>query len=213
MSQARAFPAESRPKCPAIEFFQLPCPQRYGGCGGVYPLQVSLVDTLTGQPLDSFTTYLVVVPSSVAPTRAASFLVRPAGGASVALTAAGRPAVPPGPLALLDNDRALGDALAQGTTGPFDHSTDRRCWPLSEHEVLESCEHTRLPRPGHACGRSLQCRRSDPTDPGRSRDTTSQASSKLGTRSSPMRSTSVGSSRLYVATTPVWHARPLSPRR
>jgi hypothetical protein len=79
-------------KVPGNRIFQLPCPQRYGGCGGVYPLQVSLVDTLTGQPLDSFTTYLVVVPSSV---------VLPVG-ASVALTAAGRPAVSSRTLALLD---------------------------------------------------------------------------------------------------------------
>lgn len=89
-------------KVPGNRIFQLPCPQRYGGCGGVYPLQVSLVDTLTGQPLDSFTTYLVVVPSSVAPQERLRFSFVLPVGASVALTAAGRPAVSSRTLALLD---------------------------------------------------------------------------------------------------------------
>ena len=79
--------------------FQLPCPARYGGCGGVYPLEVSLDDVLTGQLVDSFTTYLVVIPSTVASQKKLrlSFIV-PVGG-SPALSPTGIPAVPPRTLA------------------------------------------------------------------------------------------------------------------
>ena len=83
------------PKVPPNKVFELPCPPRYGGCGGVYPLQVSLVDVLTGQPVtvDSFTTYLIVVPSKIAPQERLRFSFVVPVGAPVALAPAGRPTV------------------------------------------------------------------------------------------------------------------------
>ena len=83
------------PKVSPNKVFELPCPPRYGGCGGVYPLQVSLVDVLTGQPVtvDSFTTYLVVVPSKIAPQERLRFSFVVPVGAPVALAPAGRPTV------------------------------------------------------------------------------------------------------------------------
>ena len=80
---------------PSDKVFELPCPPRYGGCGGVYPLQVSLVDVLTGQPVtvDSFTTYLIVVPSAVAPQGRLRFSFVVPVGAPVALAPAGKPTV------------------------------------------------------------------------------------------------------------------------
>jgi hypothetical protein len=83
------------PKVSPNKVFELPCPPRYGGCGGVYPLQVSLVDILTGQPVtvDSFTTYLIVVPSKIAPQERLRFSFVVPVGAPVALAPAGRPTV------------------------------------------------------------------------------------------------------------------------
>jgi len=81
-------------KVPPNQIFRLPCPQRYGGCGGVYPIQVSLVDTLTGQPVDSFTTYLVVVPTTVAPQERLRFSFVVPVGTPLALTPDGTTAVP-----------------------------------------------------------------------------------------------------------------------
>ena len=79
--------------------FQLPCPARYGGCGGVYPLEVSLDDVLTGQTVDSFTTYLIVAPPSVAAQEPLRFSFVVPVGASPALDTDGNPAVPPATLA------------------------------------------------------------------------------------------------------------------
>lgn len=73
--------------------FQLPCPTRYGGCGGVYPLEVSLDDVLTGQPVDSFTTYLVVIPATAASQKRLRFSFIVPLGSSIALSATGSPAV------------------------------------------------------------------------------------------------------------------------
>jgi hypothetical protein len=83
------------PKVSPNKVFELPCPPRYGGCGGVYPLQVSLVDVLTGQPVtvDSFTTYLIVVPSKIAPQERLRFSFVVPVGAPVALAPAGTPTV------------------------------------------------------------------------------------------------------------------------
>ncbi len=80
------------------QVFKLPCPPRYGGCSGVYPLQVSLVDILTGQPVtvDSFTTYVIVVPSRVAPQERLRFSFVVPLGVSPAFTATGKTAVPRG---------------------------------------------------------------------------------------------------------------------
>jgi len=89
-------------RAPGDEVFRLPCPERYGGCDGVYPLQVSLVDVLTGQPVDSFTTYLIVAPSTVAPQRRLHFSFILPVGASAALRAAGTPAVPSTTVAQID---------------------------------------------------------------------------------------------------------------
>ncbi len=81
---------------PSDQVFRLPCPSRFGGCGGVYPLQVSLVDVLTGQPVtvDSFTTYVIVVPSKVAPQERLRFSFVVPLGAAPAFAATGAPAVP-----------------------------------------------------------------------------------------------------------------------
>jgi len=89
---------------PADSVFQLPCPPRYGGCGGVYPLRVSLVDVLSRQPvtIDSFTTYLVVVPSTVASQKRLRFSFVLPVGASVALSATGSPSVPAATLAAVE---------------------------------------------------------------------------------------------------------------
>ena len=83
---------------PSDQVFKLPCPPRYGGCSGVYPLQVSLVDILTGQPVtvDSFTTYVIVVPSRVAPQERLRFSFVVPLGVSPAFTATGKTAVPRG---------------------------------------------------------------------------------------------------------------------
>ncbi len=91
-------------KAPADRVFQLPCPPRYGGCGGVYPLQVSLVDVLSGQPvtIDSLTTYLVVVPSTVASQKRLRFSFVLPVGASIALSATGSPSVPAATLAAVE---------------------------------------------------------------------------------------------------------------
>jgi len=89
-------------KVPLAQVFQLPCPQRYGGCAGVYPLQVSLVDVLTGQLLDSFTTYLIVVPPSVSAQQPLRFGFVVPVGASLALGTGGKAAVPPETLAEID---------------------------------------------------------------------------------------------------------------
>ncbi len=96
--------------------FQLPCPPSYGGCGGVYPLEVSLDDVLTGQPLDSFTTYVVVVPSPVAPQSRLRFSFIVPVGASLALTAGGRPVVPARTLAEMDT---IADAEASWSKLPL----------------------------------------------------------------------------------------------
>ena len=84
-------PGKIPKRAPPGQVFQLPCPQRSGGCEGVYPLQVSLVDTMTGLPLDSFTTYLIVVPLSAAPQKRLRFSFILPVGAPVALTPAGSP--------------------------------------------------------------------------------------------------------------------------
>ena len=81
-------------KTPAGRVFQLPCPQDYGGCDGVYPLQVSLEDTLSFQTLDIFTTYLIVAPPQVASQRRLRFSFIVPVGAPLALTPAGTAAVP-----------------------------------------------------------------------------------------------------------------------
>ncbi len=89
---------------PSGQVFQLPCPPRYGGCGGVYPLQVSLVDVLTGQPvtIDSFTTYLIVVPSKVAPQERLRFSFVVPVGVAPAFAITGTPAVPRGTVARIE---------------------------------------------------------------------------------------------------------------
>jgi hypothetical protein len=87
-------PGQVPAKVPSDQVFELPCPARYGGCGGIYPLEVSLNDVLTGQPVDSFTTYLIVVPSTVPSQQRLRFSFVVPVGASVALTAAGNPALP-----------------------------------------------------------------------------------------------------------------------
>ena len=88
---------------PTDRVFQLPCPARYGGCGGVYPLQVSLQDITTGLSLDSFTTYLIVVPSTIEPQKRLRFsFVVPVGG-SVALSPDGAPVVPAKTISQIDN--------------------------------------------------------------------------------------------------------------
>ncbi len=81
-------------KVPSNQVFQLPCPARYGGCGGVYPLEVSLNDVLTGQIVHSFTTYVIVVPSTVSSQQHLRFSFVVPVGASISLTAAGGPALP-----------------------------------------------------------------------------------------------------------------------
>jgi len=89
---------------PSDQVFQLPCPPRYGGCGGVYPLQVSLVDVFTGQPvtIDSFTTYLIVVPSKVPPQERLRFSFVVPVGVPPAFTPAGAPKVPRGTLSRIE---------------------------------------------------------------------------------------------------------------
>lgn len=96
--------------------FQLPCPAQAGGCGGVYPLEVSLDDVLTGQPVDSFTTYVIVVPSAVGPATRLRFSFIVPVGASVDLTAGGNPAVPPRTLAEIDT---IADAEASWSKLPL----------------------------------------------------------------------------------------------
>jgi hypothetical protein len=100
-------------KTPTDRVFQLPCPARYGGCGGVYPLQVSLQDITTGLSLDSFTTYLIVVPSTVAPQRRLRFSFIVPVGSSIALSPAGVPVVPTKTTAQIDN-LAREEALSPG---------------------------------------------------------------------------------------------------
>lgn len=95
-------PGKVPTKVRSDQVFQLPCPQRYGGCDGVYPLQVSLFDTLIGQSLDSFTTYLIVVPSAVPPQQRLRFSFVLPVGAPLALTAAGTSAVPRQTIARID---------------------------------------------------------------------------------------------------------------
>jgi hypothetical protein len=92
---------------PADEVFQLPCPRDYGGCDGVYPLQVSLVDTVTGQPVDSFITYLVVVPPMVASQARLRFSLILPVGASVAFAANGKPSLPAGTRSRLETITTL----------------------------------------------------------------------------------------------------------
>ncbi len=87
---------------PSDRVFQLPCPPRYGGCGGVYPLQVSLEDISTGLSIDSFTTYLIVVPSKVAPQSRLRFAFVVPVGAALALGTLGQPSVPTATTAEID---------------------------------------------------------------------------------------------------------------
>ena len=82
----------------ARQVFQLPCPE---GCYGVYPLQVSLDDTITGGTLDEFTTYLIVVPPAVPAQKRLRFSFILPLGAPPALSTAGSPAVPRQTLARL----------------------------------------------------------------------------------------------------------------
>ncbi|MGA2529423.1 MAG: DUF6049 family protein [Acidimicrobiales bacterium] len=82
--------------------FELPCPALYGGCGGVYPLEVSLDDVQTGQPIDSFTTYLTVVPSPVTAQKRLRFSFVVPIGASVALTTSGMPVLDKATLSEID---------------------------------------------------------------------------------------------------------------
>lgn len=93
--------------------FQLPCPARYGGCGGVYPVQVSLQDISTGLSLDSFTTYLIVVPSKVPPAKRLRFSFVVPVGATVALGPDGVPRLPPISVSQIDN-LAREEALSPG---------------------------------------------------------------------------------------------------
>jgi hypothetical protein len=78
--------AQRAPRAGAL--LSLPC-----DCAGVYPLQVSLIDTKDSLPLASFITYLVLEPSSVASPLRFS-LVIPVGN-SVAYSAPHEPAVRP----------------------------------------------------------------------------------------------------------------------
>ena len=89
---------------PSGQVFQLPCPQRYGGCEGVYPLQVSLVDVFTGQPvtIDSFTTYLIVVPSTPAPQERLRFSFVLPVGVPPAFTPGGHAQEPRGTLSRIE---------------------------------------------------------------------------------------------------------------
>ena len=96
--------------------FQLPCPAHYGGCGGVYPLEVSLDDVLTGQPVDSFTTYLIVVPSAISFGARLRFSFVVPVGTSLALTAGGSPALPASTLAEMDT---IADAEARWSKLPL----------------------------------------------------------------------------------------------
>jgi hypothetical protein len=96
--------------------FKLPCPTRYGGCGGVYPLEVSLDDVLTGEPIDSFTTYLVVIPSTVASQRRLRFSFIVPLGSSLALSATGSPAVDPQTLSEM---RTIAGAEARWPLAPL----------------------------------------------------------------------------------------------
>ncbi len=105
--------AASRPRPPGDRVFQLPCPARYGGCGGVYPVQVSLQDISTGLSLDSFTTYLIVVPSKVPPARRLRFSFVVPVGATVALGPDGAPRLPPISVSQIDN-LAREEALSPG---------------------------------------------------------------------------------------------------
>jgi hypothetical protein len=95
-------PGQVPANLPANEVFQLPCPRDYGGCDGVYPLQVSLVDTVTSQPVDSFTTYVVVVPPAVASQGRLRFSFIVPEGASVALAPNGTPDLTGGTRARLE---------------------------------------------------------------------------------------------------------------
>jgi hypothetical protein len=97
--EGSGLPGRVPAKVPADQVFRLPC---YRGCGGVYPLQVSLLDVVTGQPVDFFTTYLIVVPSAASPQTHLRFSFVVPVGASVELTADGAPAVSSKTLALLD---------------------------------------------------------------------------------------------------------------
>ena len=63
----------------AGQVFQLPCPQRSGGCDGVYPLQVSLDDTLTGHAARLVHDLPDRRAGGSPVTKAAPFLVHPAG--------------------------------------------------------------------------------------------------------------------------------------
>jgi hypothetical protein len=78
-------------KVPGNQVFPLPC---FGGCDGVYPLQVSLDDTVTGTTLDSFTTYLIVVPPTVPAQKKLRFSFIVPVGATIALSAPGNSEVP-----------------------------------------------------------------------------------------------------------------------
>ena len=92
-------PGQVPARVPSDQVFQLPCPVHYGGCGGVYPLEVSLNDVLTGQTIDSFTTYLIVAPPSVLAQEPLRFAFVVPVGASPALDTDGNPALPPATLA------------------------------------------------------------------------------------------------------------------
>lgn len=73
---------------PADQYLHLTCQQ--GDCEGVYPLQVSLVDTATSSAVSSFTTHLILVPPSVVPTPLRFAFVIPVGS-TVAFSPSGRP--------------------------------------------------------------------------------------------------------------------------
>ena len=85
-------PGKVPKNAPAGDVVQLPCIE---GCDGVYPLQVSLLDTSTGTTLDSFTTYLIVAPSGVSPSKRLRFSFVLPVGAALALTPDGTASIPP----------------------------------------------------------------------------------------------------------------------
>jgi hypothetical protein len=130
-------PAEKAPSNGAV--FSLPCTT---ACAGVYPLEVSLLDSSAGYAtLSQFTTYLVVVPPRVVSPLRFCFVLPL--GTSPAMSATGDPTVPAADeseISQLEEDMAthpnsslslalypqLSDALAAAASAPLPRHASRR---------------------------------------------------------------------------------------
>lgn len=140
-------PAPRTPRDGAV--FTLPCDS---ACAGVYPLEVSLLDSATGYAtLSQFTTYLVVVPQSVASPLRFSFVLPV--GSSPALDPNGAPAI-------LAADEAEISTLDRAMAAHPNSAVSLALYPQLS-DALTRAANARLPAGGSRASRAAVAARSN----------------------------------------------------